>query len=158
MFERVTDYDFRIYSEDKESYITFTLEQYLHNRMPSLSCAIEVVDNNFRGWNINVWFALDELLSFIKQLDGLSKSRNGGTNLTAMTQEDFNLNIKNRSNRGGMVITYSLMTRRYNASTPLTNTLSGGFEIDPEFFQGLVDDFRKLTSVANLNSDIDFTC
>ncbi len=37
MFERITDYDFRIYSEDKESYITFTLEQYLHNSMLSLS-------------------------------------------------------------------------------------------------------------------------
>ncbi|KRF20177.1 hypothetical protein [Paenibacillus sp. Soil787] len=97
MFERITDYDFRIYSEDKESYITFTLEQYLHNRMPSLSCTIEVLDNNFRGWNINVWFALDELLSFIKRLDELSKSRNGEINLTAMTHEDFILNIKNHN-------------------------------------------------------------
>jgi hypothetical protein len=50
------------------------------------------------------------------------------------------------------------MTRRYNASTPITNSLSGGFELDPELFQRLVDDFRKLTSVANLKADIDFTC
>ncbi|WP_173191669.1 hypothetical protein [Paenibacillus alginolyticus] len=84
----ITEYDFRIYSEDKESYIIFTLEQYLHNRMPSLSCSIEVFDN---------------------------------------------------------------------ASTPLTNSLSGGFELDPELFERLVDDFKKLTSVANLKSDIDFT-
>lgn len=52
MFKPSTDYDFRITSNDKTSYITFMLEEYIHQRLSSLSCTIEILDNKFTGWKL----------------------------------------------------------------------------------------------------------
>jgi hypothetical protein len=75
MFKPLTDYDFRIYSNDKASHVSFYLEEYIHERLPSLSCTIEIIDNKFNGWNSNVWFELIDVMSFITQLEQMEEER-----------------------------------------------------------------------------------
>ncbi|MFF2754440.1 hypothetical protein ACFVR1_11930 [Psychrobacillus sp. NPDC058041] len=104
MFNPITDYDFRIYSDDKTSHITFTLEEYIHQRLPSLSCTIEILDNKFSGWNVNVWFTLDELLSFIGKLEKLDRTRQQEICLYAMTTNEFNITFVNYNNKGDTMI------------------------------------------------------
>ncbi|NBI30744.1 WapI family immunity protein [Chengkuizengella marina] len=158
MFDPVTEYDFIIYSDDKTSIITITLEEYLHQRLPSLSCTIEVLDNKFKAWNINVWFALEELLSFISKLEKLEKTRQGNICLKAMTPEDFSITFENYNNKGDFAIHYSLTNnRKYFSEIKMSNTLTGGFKIDSEFLFKILSDFKHLASVAELEMNIDFT-
>ncbi|NDI35784.1 hypothetical protein EPK97_13675 [Chengkuizengella sediminis] len=135
----------------------FTLEEYLHQRLPSLSCTIEVLDNNFKGWSINVWFTLDELHSFIGKLEKFNKTRHGKVCLEAMTPEDFNITFENYNNKGDLVIYYSIANNKYNSNLKLINTLSGGFKLDSEFLFKILSAIKQLASVAELEMDIDFT-
>lgn len=157
MHSPISDYDFRIYSDDKTSHITFSLKEYIHKRLSSLSCTIEISDNKFNGWNINVWFTLDELLSFIRKLETLDRTRRGKVSLNAMTSEDFNITFVNYNNKGDIVIYYSLTNIRFNSDINLRNTLSGGFKIDSEFFFTILSNFKQLASIAELEVDIDYT-
>lgn len=47
------EYDFEIISIDRKSKIKFTLEEYIHEISPSISCSIDIEDQGYRGWNIN---------------------------------------------------------------------------------------------------------
>lgn len=157
MSKNSTEFDFSIHSQDKNSHITFELEEYVHNRQPSLSCTIDILDNHFKGWNIGVWFTLGDLCSFINELEGLQIKKQGEASLMAMSHEDFNITFKNFNNKGNIVISYSLSNIRYNSDISLRNTLTGGFQIDSEFFSIILGDFKKLASVSELEQDIDFT-
>jgi cAMP phosphodiesterase len=114
LFDPVTDYDFRVYSDDKKSHITFTLEEYVHERFPSLSCTIEVLDNNYKGWNINVWFTLDKLHSFISELEKLNRTREGKATLKAMTAEDFKITFETYNTKGNIATNYIISKSRYD--------------------------------------------
>ena len=154
MFNPVTDYDFRFYSDDKNSHITFTLEEYVQNHLPSLSCSIEVSDNKFKGWNINVWFKLEELHKFISELQEFSKSRKGKVSLSAMSSDDFDITFESRNQKGDVITFYSLS--KYNNEIPIKTTLTGGFQFDSEFLLKLIDDLKQFTSVAEIGTDITF--
>ena len=156
MYKPLSEFDFRIYSNDKTSHITFILEEYIHERLPSLACTIEVVDNKFIGWNINVWFELDKLLSFITELEDLEIKRQGSVTLNAMSPHEFNITIENYNKKGDLLVNYSLTNIKYNTDICLRNTLTGGFKIDSEFLLKLLSDFNKFSSVANLGVDIEF--
>ena len=156
MFNPITDYDFRIISNDKSSHITFTLVEYMHQRLPSLSCTIEVLDNKFTGWNTDVWFSLSDLHSFIDALEQLEKTRQGKACLSAMTYEDFNITFESYNKKGNIVAFYSLSNSKFNSEISIMNILNGGFQIGSEYLSNLLSDFKKFTSVSELNSDIDF--
>jgi hypothetical protein len=158
MFSPITEYDFRIYSEDRESHITFTVEEYLHERLASVSCTVEVMDNEFKGWNINVWFSIEDLLKFIAQLEDLNKSRQGKISLNAMSPEDFGISLESYNKRGSIIALYSISTCKLDNEFRFQNTLTGGFHIDSEFFSKLIDDFKHLTTIVKLKADTEFTC
>ncbi|MDP4147160.1 MAG: hypothetical protein Q8936_22240 [Bacillota bacterium] len=156
MFKPLTDYDFRIYSDDKTSHITFTLEEYVHYRLPCLSCTIEILDNKYKGWNTSVWFTLEDLLSFIIGLEDLERTRQGKLSLNAMSPEDFNITFENYNKKGNIVAYYSISNIKYNAEINLRNILTGGFQVDSEFFSKVLSDFKQFTSVTELEEDITF--
>lgn len=155
MFNPKTNYDFRIFSNDKSSYITFTLAEYVHLRLSSLSCTVEVLDNRFIGWN-TVWFSLIDLHSFIDELEELEKTRQGKACLSAMSNEDFNITFESYNKKGGIVVYYSLSNSKFHDEISIVNTFTGGFEIDAEYFPETLHDFKKFISVSELKSDIEF--
>lgn len=157
MFNPLTDYDFRIYSDDKASHITFVLEEYIHERLPSLACTIEVLDNKFNGWNTNVWFAFDDVMAFINELEELEIKRQGKVSLSAMSPQDFNITFEDYNKKGDILVNYALSNTKDNTEIRVSNTLTGGFKIDSEFFLKVLNDFIQFTSVAELEVDIDFT-
>lgn len=97
MFNRQTDYDFRIYSSDRASYITFYLKQYMHERLPSLACSIEVVNNKFTGCSLNVWFELEQLQRFVHELEHLDTLEQA--DLNAMSPEELKISVKRTNKR-----------------------------------------------------------
>lgn len=156
MFKPLSDYDFRIYSDDKTSHVTFILEEYRHERLPSLSCTVEILDNKFIGWNSNVWFAFDKLISFITELEEFEMKRQGKVYLSAMSSQDFIITFETYNQKGDLLVNYSISNNKYNTDIYLSNTLTGGFKMDSEFLLKLLRDFKKLASVANFEGDVTF--
>lgn len=146
MLNRQTDYNFRIYSSDRASYITFYLEQYIHERLPSVGCSIEVVNNKFTGSRHNVWFELEQLQRFVHELEHLDTLEHA--DLSAMSPEEFKVSVKRANKKGDVMILHSLTQHQYSLGLP-DITLSGGFMFDKEYHMELVDDFKRLISVNN---------
>jgi hypothetical protein len=156
MFKPLTDYDFRIYSNDRASHLSFYLEEYIHERLPSISCTIEIKDYKFNGWNSNVWFEFNDVMSCITQLEQMEEKRQGKVSLSAMSPEDFNITLEIYNKKGDLVLNYSISNIKYNTETKIRRTLTGGFSIDPEFFLKLLADLKRFISVAKLETNIDF--
>ncbi|MGG1639630.1 WapI family immunity protein [Paenibacillus sp. NRS-1760] len=154
MFEPITDYDFRIYSDDRKSYITFTLEQYIHNRLPSLSCTIDVIDNKFSGRNVDVWFSIDELIQFINHVEIGKVSKK--CSLQAMSPDEFTISVERINRRGDFVVTYSLSTSRYTSNGQINSNLAGEFHFNQEFIISTIQDLKRFSSVTKLQADADF--
>ncbi|MDF9853227.1 hypothetical protein M2105_001069 [Paenibacillus sp. PastF-1] len=155
MFTPHTDYDFRIYSSDRASSITFYLEQYIHERLPSMACSIEVTDNKFTGWSHSVWFEIDQLKRFIHELEHLDRLEHA--DLNAMSPEEFTISVNRANKKGDITILYTLSKRQYSLGLP-DITLSGGFEFDKEYHMVLVKNFERLISVGSMGTNLDFTC
>lgn len=154
MFKRQTDYDFRIYSSDRASYITFYLEQYMHERLPSVACRIEVVNNKFTGWSHSVWFELEQLQRFVHELEHFDRLEHA--DLSAMSPEEFKISVKRTNKKGDFTILYTLSKRQYSLGLP-DMTLSGGYLFDKEYHMVLVKSFERLISVGSLGTNLDFT-
>ncbi|MFX3631561.1 MAG: hypothetical protein ACE3L7_20100 [Candidatus Pristimantibacillus sp.] len=154
MFEPITDYDFRIYSDDKKSYITFILEQYIHNRLPSLSCTIDVIDYKFSGWNADVWFSIDELIQFINHVEVGKVSKK--CSLHAMSPDEFKISVERINRRGDYLVTYSLLTSRCTSNGQINSILAGEFHLNQEFMFSTIQDLKRFSSVMKLQADADF--
>ncbi len=155
MFAPHTDYDFRIYSSDRASSITFYLEQYIHERLPSVACSIDVVNNKFTGGSLNVWFEPEQLQRFVHELEHLDRLEHA--DLSAMSPEEFKISVKRTNKKGDVAILYSLTKYQYSLGLP-DITLSGGFVFDMEYHMNLVENFKRLISVGGLGTNLDFTC
>ncbi|MNB85403.1 hypothetical protein D3C75_323070 [compost metagenome] len=153
MFNRQTDYDFRIYSSDRASYITFYLKQYMHERLPSLACSIEVVNNKFTGCSLNVWFELEQLQRFVHELEHLDTLEHA--DLNAMSPEELKISVKRTNKKGDVAILHSLTKYQYSLGLP-DITLSGGFMFDKEYHMDLVENFKRIISVGRLSRDMNF--
>ncbi|MGO4696810.1 hypothetical protein AB4Z50_21250 [Paenibacillus sp. 2TAB26] len=154
MFKPITDYDFRIYSDDKKSYINFTLEEYIHNRLPSLSCTIDVIDNKFSGCNAEVWFSIDELMQFINQVESGRVSKK--CSLQSMSPNEFTMSFERINHKGDFLVTYSLSTSRYDSSGHINSTLAGEFHFNQEFIDLTIQNLKRFSSVTKLQTDTDF--
>ncbi|MEK5450480.1 hypothetical protein [Paenibacillus sp. FSL R7-0331] len=153
MFNRQTDYDFRIYSSDRASYITFYLKQYMHERLPSLACSIEVVNNKFTGCSLNVWFELEQLQRFVHELEHLDTLEQA--DLNAMSPEELKISVKRTNKKGDVAILHSLTKYQYSLGLP-DITLSGRFMFDKEYNMDLVENFKRIISVGRLSRDMNF--
>ncbi|KUP20729.1 hypothetical protein [Paenibacillus sp. DMB5] len=153
MFTPHTDYDFRIYSSDRASYITFYLEQYIYERLPSMACSIEVTNNKFTGCSLNVWFELEQLQRFVHELEHFDRLEHA--DLSAMSPEEFTISVKRTNKKGDFMILYSLTQHQYSLGLP-DITLSGGYLFDKEYHMELVENFRRLISVGRLGRDMNF--
>lgn len=155
MFEPKTVYDFRIYSDDKKSHVTFILEQYLHHHYPSLSCGIDVLNNNFSGSNVDIWFSMDKLIGFIEEIEKGNIERK--CSLHSMSPDEFDMSIERINRKGDFIITYSLSKSNYFVNRHVKDiTLSGGFQFNQEYLISLIQDLKRFSSVATLQTDIDF--
>lgn len=155
MFTPHTDYDFRIYSSDRASSITFYLEQYIHERLPSMACSIEVTNNKFTGWSHSVWFELEQLQRFVQELEYLDTLEHA--DLSAMSPEEFKISVKRANKKGDVMVLYSLTQHEYSLGLP-DITLSGGYLFDKEYQMELVENLERLISVGSLGTNLDFTC
>lgn len=122
MFTPNTEYDFRIKSYDNSSHIIFSLIEYMNQRLPSLSCIVEIFDNHFTGYRSEVWFSLSDLNSFIYDLELLEKKRQVKACLGAMTYEDFNITIECYNKKGDIVIYYSMSDYNHNDELSIKTT------------------------------------
>lgn len=156
MFNQITDNDFKIVSNDKSSHITFTLLEYMHQQLPSISCSIEIVDGKFAGCRTNVWFSLSDMYSFIDALEQLEQTRQGKVSLCALTNEDFNISFESCNKKGNIVCLYSISKSKFYSEVRILNNLNGGFQVDSEYFLKVLSDFKNFTSVSELKSNIDF--
>jgi hypothetical protein len=122
--------------------------------LPTLSCSIEVSDNKFKGWNINVWFKLEDIHKFISELQEFSKFRKGKVSLSAMSPDDFDITFESCNQKGDVITHYSLS--KYKNEIRIKTTLTGGFQFDSEFLLKLIDDLKQFASVAEIGTDITF--
>lgn len=148
-----TEYDFTLYSSDKESIISFYFEEYLHDILPSLSCCIDIQDGEFKGFAYHVWFEINELENFIKELSQLNITRHGKASLYAMSPEEFNITLESINRRDDLILRYNIGQARYVHGSNHLLSLSGVFEYDSEYFNTLLEDFLKLLSIEQLGKN-----
>lgn len=113
-----------------------------------------MLDNKFTGWNIDVWFSIDELIQFITRLeqDNLSAK----CSISAMSPDDFTLSLERINRKGDIFLSYSISASKFMENEFVRTTLSGGFIYDQEYLLTGIEDLKRFASVTKIQADIDF--
>jgi hypothetical protein len=138
----------QLLSEDKKSVLTLDVDQADLSSYPSYNLSVEVMDGNFRG-AVVTWMALDDLNTFLHQLEQCEQTRRGRAVLVSMDPDAFVLRIENSERLGHFVTHYQLTERNYTSERGTPCTLSGGFALDAELFAILVRDFAQFAVSAS---------
>ncbi|XID94885.1 hypothetical protein ACF3MZ_10370 [Paenibacillaceae bacterium WGS1546] len=139
------DYDFIISGSDLQSCVRFTFIDAVSERYPSIAFAVEAVDHSFSGANKDLWFAQDEIRSFLLQIKTLVRTMEGKASLRSMSPDEFDFNVERTGDR--FVVAYAIKTIRYSGNVLLHTQLQGTFEIEPEEINRLQ---HKLATVKQL--------
>ena len=123
----------KLQSEDRNSSITFVLDNLDSDCYPSLNLVASVEDKDFRG-AASTWVCMDYLTTFVAQLKECEHTGRGRASLISMSPDEFELVIENSDSLGHFLARYKLAAYSYTRQGGIPQTLTGGFDLDSEFF------------------------
>ncbi len=144
--------DTKLLSEDKRSRISFLVLEVQTERYPSANLLVEVMDNEFCGWDA-VWFGADTWNAFVEQLRQCERTRRGSASLAHGAFVEL-MRVESSDSAGHFVARYNIARGRgLSGGANATATLTGAFVLDSEFFGQMVSDFSPLAERATRISE-----
>ena len=136
-------------SDDKTSTISFQVLGFEVEHYPSANLLVKVTDDGFSGSAL-VWVGADEWDAFVEQLRRCEQNRCGSASLASMDPGEFTLRIEKGDSLGHLVARFQLTQRHLTRAGNVARTLTGGFDLDSEFFAQTVQEFTRFAgSVRN---------
>ncbi len=116
-----------IESVDKQSVISIKLVEVKHEKLASVCLAINVNDFGFCGNNERIWLGMNQINSFLEELDKLA-TKQGRAVLNSISPKEFGLVFQSQSLAQHIQVNYKLSRNIYHPE-PNYLTVQGGFMV-----------------------------